>query len=153
VIVLTVLVVGCGGAAATQAPRASTGGAQPSAAALTTPGAAATAVSAGTPANPGGAPAGDVKSLVKSLIPTASTQLSETQIGGNYTVQLSSQSPLSDVESFYDQKLPTVGVTPTGKTSASGTTVYAFTNPDGGITITPDGNGGLLIIISAGASG
>ena len=151
VIVFTVLVVSCGGSPATPAPRASAGGAQPSTG-PSTPGTPATPASVATAGNPGGGPAGDVKSIVTALIPPGSTQLNATEIGGSYTVQLTSQSSLSDLEAFFDQKIPTVGVTQTGKTTAGGTAIYAFTNPDGGITISPMSEGGILITISAGTS-
>ena len=150
-VALTVLVVGCGGTAATLAPRASTGGAQPPAG-QSTPAAAATPAAIATAGNPGGGPPGDVKSLVTALIPPGSTQVNATEIGGSYSVQLTNQSSLSDLQAFFDQKIPTVGVTQTGKTSGAGTAIYAFTNPDGGITISPMDTGGVLITISAGTS-
>jgi len=59
---------------------------------------------------------------------------------------------MSDLQSFFDQKIPTLGITQTGKTTVGDNTIYAFTNPDGGITISSDGSGGILITISAGAS-
>jgi hypothetical protein len=150
-IVLTVLVVACGGAAAPSAPRASTGGAQPSTG-QSTAGAAATPGSAATPANPAGGAPGDVKSIVTALIPPGSTQINATEIGGSYTVQLMSQSSMSDLQAFFDQKIPTLGITQTGKTSGGGTTIYAFTNPDGGITMSPLDEGGILVTIAAGTS-
>ncbi len=135
----------CGGTAATTAPRTSTAPGQATAAGAATsaPGPAGTTAPA---------PAGNVENVVRSLIPTGALELSHAQVGGQYSVQLSSQSPLADLQSFWDQKIPSLGLNQTGKIGVADSVTYAFTNPDGGIVVASDGSGGWLITISAGTS-
>jgi len=105
---------------------------------------------AATPAPGGGG--GSPEAIVRALIPPNALELNHAQVGNSYTVQLSSQSSLADLQAFWDQKIPTTGVTQSGKFNQADSLVYAFTNPDGGITAGSDGSGGVLITISAGTS-
>jgi len=136
----------CGGSPAATAPGRTTGPAgQPTSA----PPQASQPAAASTPAPGGG---GSPEAIVRALIPPNALELSHAQVGNQYSVQLSSQSSMSDLEAFWDQKIPTTGVTPGGKFNQGEALVYAFTNPDGGITASSDGSGGVLITISAGIS-
>ena len=108
-----------------------------------TPGTVATPV-------PGGAR--DPQTIVLALVPPGSTEVSRSTVGNLFSVILSSQSSLADLESFFDQKLAALGLAGSGKFNVANTLTYAFTNPDGGIVVAPGDNGGQTITISAGTS-
>jgi hypothetical protein len=116
-------------------------------------GTVATPGGAGTPAAATPGPgARDPETIVLALVPPGATEVSRSTIGNLFTVTLSSSSSLADLESFFDQKLASLGMSGAGKFNVANTLTYAFTNPDGGIVVAPGDNGGNVITISAGTS-
>lgn len=94
---------------------------------------------------------GDNKSLARMLIPPGATQLNEIQVGDSYTVQLSSTQSLEQLGAFWTTAIPAAGMTESGRFTADGSLIIAFTNPDGGVTASTT-DSGVLITISVGAS-
>jgi len=103
-----------------------------------------------TPAPGGGGSSSEA--IVRALVPPGSTEVAHFQVGNQFSMTVSSQMTLAQLEAFFDQKLPSTGVTQTGKFNSTGSLIYAFTNPDGGVTVADDGNGGFQVTIAAGAS-
>jgi hypothetical protein len=121
---------------------------------------------AGATENPGGAPtdtpaagqttppnASDIEAKVRALVPDGSTEIGKTEAGGLFSLTLTNPKSVQELESFWDQKIPSLGMTVSGKFTASGVVTYAITNPDGGIVAGPDSSGsGSTIVISLGTS-
>jgi hypothetical protein len=78
--------------------------------------------------------------------------MNEITIGNSYTVQVTSTMTLEQLGAFWTTAIPAAGLTESGRYTAAGSLIIAFTNPDGGITATNTDNG-VLISISVGASG
>jgi hypothetical protein len=142
--VLAALLVACsaGAPATPSAPAATpTPGATQAAPSPTPPGSGNTTPAANT---------GNAEAIVRALVPPGATEVSKVETGDFFSLSLSSSQSIAELEAFFDQKLPSTGVTVSGKFTAAGTLTIAFTNPDGGITATPDGSGGTLVVITAG---
>jgi hypothetical protein len=112
---------------------------------------------ASTPAAPGatvapGGGGGSTESIVQALVPPGATQQNHATVGNLVTVVVSTTSSLNDLQAFFDAKIPSLGLTQTGKFNVQDSVTYAFANPEGGIVIAADGNGGYLVTISAGTS-
>jgi hypothetical protein len=103
----------------------------------------------GTPGNPP-PNGGNLESQVRSLVPPGSTEVQSASLGGSFSVTVTNPGPLDQLEAFWDQTIPAVGVTQTGKVEAGGTLTYGFTDPDGGIVAAPNGSGGYVITVSLG---
>lgn len=144
--------VACGGSSATPAPARTAGPDGGGGQATSAPAQATPPAGASTPAPGGGGGGGSPEAIVKALVPPGSTEVTHMTIGNLYSATVTSQMSLADLEAFFDQKLPTTGVTQSGKLNQAGSLIYAFTNPDGGITAADDGNGSVQITISAGTS-
>jgi hypothetical protein len=99
-----------------------------------------------------GGATGSAESIVRALVPPGAAEVTHTSLGNQFSVSVTSQLSLAELEAFWDQKLPTTGVTQTGKLNQAGSLIFAFTNPEGGITAVDDGSGGFQIAISAGIS-
>jgi hypothetical protein len=96
---------------------------------------------------------GDNKSKAQALIPQgASAPINEVTVGNSYTVQVTSAMTLEQLGAFWTTAIPAAGLTESGRYSADGSLIIAFTNPDGGITASNTDNG-VLITISVGSSG
>jgi hypothetical protein len=123
---------------------------------VTNPPGATAGTTAGAPTQPpAGTPipqpnGGDLEAKVRSLVPPGSTEVTAAAVGGSFSVTVNNPGPLDQLEAFWDQKIPTAGVTQTGKVEAGGTLTYGFTDPDGGIVAAPNGSGGFVITISLG---
>lgn len=94
---------------------------------------------------------GDNKSKAQALIPPGASAMNEITIGNSYTVQVTSAMTLEQLDAFWTTAIPAAGLTVSGRYSASGSLIIAFTNPDGGITASTTDNG-VLISISVGTS-
>lgn len=116
-----------------------------------TPGSQVTLPPGATPAITPQPNTGDNKSLARMLIPAGATQLNEIQVGDSYTVQLSSTQSLEQLGAFWTTAIPAAGLTESGRFTADGSLIIAFTNPDGGITASVT-DSGVLITISVGSS-
>jgi hypothetical protein len=69
-----------------------------------------------------------------------------------YQLSLTSTMTVDQLEAFWDERIPSLGMTLTGKFTSGGVLTIAITNPDGGIVAAPDGDGGVGIVISLGTS-
>jgi hypothetical protein len=121
---------------------------------------------AGATENPGGVPtdtpaagqttppnAGDIEAKVRALVPDGSTEIAKAQIGGLFQLTVTNPKSVAELEAFWDQKIPSLGITVGGKFTTSGVLQYALTNPDGGIVASPSSSGsGTDIVISLGLS-
>lgn len=98
--------------------------------------------------------AGDLEATARALVPPGATETGHLETGGVFQLYLTSAMSLADLEAFFDQKIPSLGITVSGKFTVSGTLTYAFTNPEGGIVAGEDtsGAGGTSIIISVGSA-
>jgi hypothetical protein len=140
---LAVVVFACGGSpTATQTP--GTGATEnPGGAPTDTPAAGQT-----TPPN-----AGDIEAKVRALVPDGSTEVSKAQVGGLFQLTVTNPKSVQELEAFWDQKIPSLGITVAGKFTSGGVLTYAVTNPDGGIVASPSSSGsGTDIVISLGVS-
>jgi hypothetical protein len=96
--------------------------------------------------------AGDNKAKAQSLIPQgASAPINEVTIGSSYTVQVMSTMTLDQLAAFWTTAIPAAGMTESGRYSAEGSLIIAFTNPEGGVTASTTDNG-VLVTISVGSS-
>jgi hypothetical protein len=141
--VLAVVVFACSGSPTTQTPGVG---------ATDTPGAAPTDTPAAgqtTPPN-----ASDIEAKVRALVPDGSTEVGKTEIGGLFQLTLTSPKSLQELEAFWDQKIPSLGMNLAGKFTAGGVLTIAISNPDGGIVAGEDtsGSGLTSIVISLGTS-
>jgi hypothetical protein len=141
--VLAAVLFACGGSpTATQTPGAGATE-NPGGAATDTPAAGQT-----TPPN-----AGDIEAKVRALVPDGSTEVGKVQVGSLIQLTLTNPKSLQELESFWDQKIPSLGMTVAAKSTVQGTLIYSITNPDGGIVAGPDPSGsGTTMTISLGLS-
>ena len=91
-------------------------------------------------------PAGDLEATARALVPPGSTETSKFEAGGFFQLTLTSTTSIGDLEAFWDQKIPSLGLTLAVKSTAQGILTYAFTNPDGAISAVPDEAGGGVVI-------
>lgn len=137
--VLAVVAFACSGSPTTQTPGA--GATEtPGGAAAETPGAAATETPAAGQTNPPNA--GDIEAKVRALVPDGSTEIGKAQVGGLFQLTVTSPKSIQELEAFWDQKIPSLGITVSGKFTSGGVLTYSLTNPDGGIVATPGSSGG-----------
>ena len=95
---------------------------------------------------------GDNKAKAQALVPPGSSApINEVTVGNSYTVQVTSTQTLEQLGAFWTTAIPAAGLTESGRYSAAGSLIIAFTNPDGGITASTT-EGGVLITISVGSS-
>ncbi|HEY6058228.1 MAG TPA: hypothetical protein VIV06_09350 [Candidatus Limnocylindrales bacterium] len=153
--VLVLVVAACGGSA-TSAPGATqTAGAEATQAEATqaeATQAAATETEGSAPTNPPNA--SDLEGKARALVPDGSTEVSKLEIGGAFQLSVTTTKSLEELEAFWDQKIPSLGMTVSGKFTAGDTLTFAVTNPDGGIVAAKDssGSGQTTIVISLGTS-
>jgi len=98
--------------------------------------------------------AGDIEAKARALVPPGSTELGTGSFGGAFQITVTNPMSVAELEAFWDQKIPSLGMTVSGKFTAAGTLTIAITNPDGGIVAGEDssGSGETTIVISLGTS-
>ena len=117
-----------------------------------TPGSQLTQPPGATPAITAQPNTGDNRSKAQALIPPgASAPMNEITVGNSYTVQVSSSMTLDQLAAFWNTAIPAAGLTESGRYTADGSLIIAFTNPEGGITASST-DSGVLISISVGSS-
>jgi hypothetical protein len=141
--VLAVVVFACGGSpTATQTP--GSGATEP-------PGGTATDTPAPgqtTPPN-----AGDIEAKVRALVPDGSTEVGKVEVGGLFQLSLTNPKSVQELEAFWDQKIPSLGMTVAGKFTSGAILTISIPDPPGGIVAGPDENTGTTsIVISLGPS-
>jgi hypothetical protein len=86
-------------------------------------------------------------------VPDGSTEVSKVQVGALFQLTVTNPKSIQELESFWDAKIPSLGITVSGKFTSGGTLTYSLTNPDGGIVASPDSSGsGTLIVIGLGVT-
>jgi hypothetical protein len=139
--VLAAVVFACGGSpTATQTPGATE---PPGGTATDTPAPGQT-----TPPN-----AGDIEAKVRALVPDGSTELGKAEVGGLFQLTVTNPKSVQELEAFWDQKIPSLGMSIAGKFTSGGILTISIPDPPGGIVAGPDANTGLTsIVISLGPS-
>jgi hypothetical protein len=143
--IVALVVAACGGSPTNEPGSTPTPGAE------ATPTAGETATDGGQPTTPPNT--GDLKAKGQALLPPDAQQTTEVTAGGVYQVYATSGTSLADLKAFWEQKIPSLGMTLTGTTSSEGSLIIAFTNPDGGIVAGTDtSTGDTTLVISLGTS-
>ena len=147
--VLAIAIAACSGTPTTGPGATET----PGSVATETPGAGATETPGETQGGQTNPPAGDLEATARALVPPGSTETGKFEAGGFFQLYLTSTTSIQDLEAFWDQKIPSLGMTVAGKFTLEGTISYTSTNPDGVITASPDSaSGGVVIVIALGTS-
>ncbi|MGH2408074.1 MAG: hypothetical protein ACRDF7_08365 [Candidatus Limnocylindrales bacterium] len=150
---LVLLLAACSsGSPAASTPAGGGDGSQPTdaGAATTQPTDAGSATTEPTSAGQSGAPAGSLADLALKLVPDGATLSGNLAGQGVYQQYATSTLSLDQITAFYDQRIPSLGMTVASKAVISGSLYYSTTNPVGAIVVVPatDGSGGFTIAVS-----
>jgi len=144
---LALVVAACSSAGPAAPTATSAGGGSPT----TTPGSVATNDTSPTQGGQTGQPfSGSLKDLAHKLAPDGSTQVAEVEVGGAYSLSVTSSLGLDQLTSFWESRIPSLGMTLAASVKTGGGLYLSTTNPNGGIVASPDpsGGGGFSIAIS-----
>ena len=152
-LLVALLVVGCGGSAASSAPADAGNGTGAAASADAGSGAEATPA----PADNGGGTAEDAAKLGDALVPPNSSEVSKTTTDTYWYVLYESTDSPDSLKAYYEGQIPKTGMKIISTTSANGAYVWAIARDESGafggsVTVGPSGSGsGSSVIVAVGS--